>query len=400
MRPFASQVLEPPTQTLRRVVSCEPPVRRLPWEQGMKTVEPRIVELDSLRGLAALAVVLYHFTTRYEQLFGHASPLAFHAPWGEYGVDVFFILSGLMILRSLERAPTAVHFAVSRFARLYPAYWAAAAMTLAVVWLFGLPGQEVSGAEAVLNVTMLQQLFGARSIDGAYWSLQVELFFYVGMLALHLAGAFGTGRRLYSTVAIWLISGLAYHWAIGPYGLHDAWATRLLNKVQLLFSLHFAHLFALGVLLYHIHRDRDQRAGGPGPAFWLLAASCCTIQGLVDSWAAAALIAAAALVIHAAAQRRLRYFAWRPLTLLGTVSYSLYLIHQNVGYVAMRLLESHGISPMLAVATAATISLALAFGLTFGIEQPAQRWIKSRLASVLGRLKAAAAPTCPQGAGN
>ncbi len=196
----------------------------------MKTAEPRIVELDSLRGLAALAVVFYHFTSRYDQLFGHASPPAFQAPWGEYGVDVFFILSGLMILRSLERAPTAVHFAVSRFARLYPAYWAAAAITFAVVWLFGLPGQEVSGADAVLNVTMLQQLFGARSIDGAYWSLQVELFFYVGMLVLHRAGAFGNSKRLYLTVAIWLTAAVAYHGAIGPYGFHHAWATRLLTR--------------------------------------------------------------------------------------------------------------------------------------------------------------------------
>src|SRR3569623_1144483 len=129
-----------------------------------RPTEHRIVELDSLRGLAALAVVLYHFTTRYGQLFGHTSPLAFEAPWGEYGVDFFFILSGLMILRSLDRAPSAIHFAVGRFARLYPAYWAAAAMTFAAVTCFGLSGQEVSRRDAVFNVTMLQQLIGARHI--------------------------------------------------------------------------------------------------------------------------------------------------------------------------------------------------------------------------------------------
>jgi peptidoglycan/LPS O-acetylase OafA/YrhL len=366
----------------------------------MKTAEPRIVELDSLRGLAALAVVFYHFTSRYDQLFGHASPPAFQAPWGEYGVDVFFILSGLMILRSLERAPTAIHFAVARFARLYPAYWAAAGITFAVVWLFGLPGQEVSIADALWNVTMLQQLFGARSIDGAYWSLQVELFFYAGMLVLHRAGALGNGKRLYLTVAIWLLAALAYHAAIGPYGLHHPWATRLLNKVQLLFSLHYAHLFALGVLLYHVHRSPPEQSNRSAPAFWLLAVACCLIQGLVDSWTAAALIAGATVVVHAASIRQLSYLAWRPLVLLGTVSYSLYLIHQNVGYVVMRLLENRGLTPTQAVAAAVTISLVLAVGLSFGIEQPAQRWFKSKFANILGRFTIANAPALRQASDN
>lgn len=60
-----------------------------------RSATPRILELDALRGLAALAVVLFHYTTRYDQLFGYSEPLAVNVSWGHYGVDLFFMISGM-----------------------------------------------------------------------------------------------------------------------------------------------------------------------------------------------------------------------------------------------------------------------------------------------------------------
>ena len=132
----------------------------------MSSGDRRILEFDALRGLAALSVVLFHYTTRYDAIFGRSGRLAAGFPWGDYGVDLFFMLSGFVILRSLDRTTFAGDFLVGRFARLYPAYWAAAAITFAVVSLCGLPGQEVGLGEAAFNATMLQRLLGARHIDG------------------------------------------------------------------------------------------------------------------------------------------------------------------------------------------------------------------------------------------
>jgi len=339
----------------------------------MEPSQRRIAELDALRGLAALAVVLYHFTTRYDQLFGHSTPLPASFAWGEYGVDFFLMLSGFVILRSLDRTPRAGEFIASRFVRLYPAYWAAAAVTFCVVCIFGLSGQQVAPWEAALNATMLQQTLGARHIDGAYWSLQVELFFYAGMLALYRAGAFRNSRRLQATLALWLVLEAVSTWMLREGGDIDRTiVARIVGKLQVLLSLRYAHLFAIGIVLYHRSGRRAQ------PADRLLLAGCWILQGIVDSWPAALLIAALTFVLHGAAIGRLGALAARPLVLLGSISYPLYLIHQNVGYVVIRELELRRLSPTVAIASSLAVVLALAWGLSFAIERPAQNWIKRR----------------------
>ena len=52
----------------------------------------RLEELDALRGLAALGVVIYHYTTFYQWQHGHLQPLGFGFPAGNYGVHLFFLI--------------------------------------------------------------------------------------------------------------------------------------------------------------------------------------------------------------------------------------------------------------------------------------------------------------------
>ena len=74
-----------------------------------------------LAGLAALAVVLFHYTVRYDELFTYASPPLFRATQGFYGVEFFFGISGFVIFMTLDRSRRAMDFVVSRFSRLWPA---------------------------------------------------------------------------------------------------------------------------------------------------------------------------------------------------------------------------------------------------------------------------------------
>jgi len=72
--------------------------------------------------LAAMAVVFFHFTTRFGELFkGDPSP-SISFPTGYYGVNLFFIISGFVIFMTLERTKKPMDFVVSRFSRLFPAY--------------------------------------------------------------------------------------------------------------------------------------------------------------------------------------------------------------------------------------------------------------------------------------
>ena len=91
---------------------------------GHETSTPsRMVELDALRGIAAVAVLGYHFTTRYQEQIGHVGGMPVDLLAGKYGVYLFFLISGFVIFMTLERTRTAADFVVSRFSRLFPAYW-------------------------------------------------------------------------------------------------------------------------------------------------------------------------------------------------------------------------------------------------------------------------------------
>ena len=77
----------------------------------------RIIGLDALRGLAAGAVLLHHHAQYYDVLYGGRTPLEINLGAGHYGVELFFIISGFVILMTIERKRTVRSFAVSRFTR-------------------------------------------------------------------------------------------------------------------------------------------------------------------------------------------------------------------------------------------------------------------------------------------
>lgn len=322
----------------------------------------RILEVDALRGLAAMAVVLFHYTTRYEELFGHSQSLAWSVSWGHYGVDLFFMLSGFVILMTLERTPDATKFVWGRVTRLYPTYWAAATLTFCAVTCFGLPGQEVTLREALMNLTMIQALLGAPHIDGAYWSLQAELIFYANMLLLFRWGAF---RRPALTVLVWLaVSGLV----VLLQGC-SAWQTPLvaglLSKLATIASLKYIPLFAVGVLLYHTKQTGSFKNAR------LALCLCCASAGWTAGIDAMVIDALLATILWLAVSGRLSVLAARPLVSLGAISYSLYLIHQNIGYQLIGAFEARGWAPPVAVAVACLAALLIASCLHHWVERPA-----------------------------
>src|SRR4051812_2873794 len=148
----------------------------------------RLVGGDALRGVAALAGVLFFYTNRYTELFQPAPPPAASFPGGQYGVNLFFIISGFVIFMTLEKTRRPMDFVVSRFSRLFPAYWVAIALTFSITHWLGLPGKLVDGGAALANMIMVHGLLRVPHVDGVYWTLEVELLFYCGMLLLYRLG--------------------------------------------------------------------------------------------------------------------------------------------------------------------------------------------------------------------
>ena len=327
----------------------------------------RIAELDALRGLAALCVMFYHFTTRFDQMFGRSVPTSVSVPWGDAGVSLFFMLSGYVIFMTLERTRTIGEFVIGRFSRLYPAFWTSLLMTFLVVRAFGLPGQEVTGKELALNFTMMPRLFRAQMVDGVYWSLEFELWFYGAMIVLYSLGAF---RHIVKVLTVWLLLAVVSNGFV-LYGDEASLACRLMGKVKALMSLQYIHLFAVGMVFYDVHRTGKWTSGHR-----LVMALCAFIVFWISSPGAACIIVGLAAALYLATTGRLPWLNARPLLWFGLISYPLYLVHQNIGYVFLRWFDTSGWNPDLAVIIASVGSVGMAAAVTYSVERPVMRHIR------------------------
>jgi peptidoglycan/LPS O-acetylase OafA/YrhL len=148
----------------------------------------RLAWLDVLRGLAALAVVFNHF--------GYFLPPAVKNPvyqWinpGDYGVFVFFLISGYIVPASLERKGSVRTFWVSRLFRLYPLYLLAVAIavTLYMVHVGGLRGEGADPETSVLSqMLMMSNVLAGENLPNVVWSLSYEMIFYLLLTALFMA---------------------------------------------------------------------------------------------------------------------------------------------------------------------------------------------------------------------
>jgi peptidoglycan/LPS O-acetylase OafA/YrhL len=165
----------------------------------------RIWFLQMLRGVAALAVVLFHLfiifwvSNDIVQTVCPTPVVNFTHPWltiskkildalhlnvGAFGVALFFLISGFVIPISLEKQSTR-NFLMQRFFRIYPTYWLGMLVTagfLAVSAYYLHQPVFYHLKELFINATLfLRRWFETPSIDGINWTLEVEIGFYALM---------------------------------------------------------------------------------------------------------------------------------------------------------------------------------------------------------------------------
>jgi peptidoglycan/LPS O-acetylase OafA/YrhL len=155
----------------------------------------------------------------------------------------------------------------------------------------------------------------------------------------------------------------------------------------LLLIADYAQLFVAGVITYQIFK----RGLSIFRVTVLIGAilTQCYIQGAMAGVIAAISIAA----VYAASRGWLQLLEITPLIFLGNISYSLYLIHQNIGYVVIRAGYAYGFNNKLAIAIAAAFAILLASAMTFIVERPAMMAIRSWYRRLTGTAEIPASPT-------
>ena len=191
--------------------------------QSTKLHNPeRLRYIDALRAVAALLVAWLHSVYAFKRIADEggagggwlAAPLS-AVDVGHVGVVVFFLISGFVIpfsIRPDSQAP-AISFLIKRFFRLFPAYWLSVPLAAAAIfWIWGTP---FSWREVLINLTLLQDAFGVRSAEGVYWTLPVEIVFYLLCTALLLLGSLFNPRRIGALAALLLA---AFAVSVPTYG--------------------------------------------------------------------------------------------------------------------------------------------------------------------------------------
>ena len=271
--------------------------------------------LQALRALAALAVVVYH-AGRYvtETL----PPAAWR--WGEFGVDVFFVLSGFVMMAAVPRDAGRFEFARRRAIRILPMYWFATllmvALLLAVPWLFATA--VLAPAHFVLSFLLVPHyspaspgLIAPLLVPG--WTLSYELYFYlVFVLFLRAPDAVRVIGAAAVLLALFLLGRV----------LPPAAGSEFLAQ-----PLVFEFVFGLAAGAAWRRGWRCPR-GAAWPLFtvaaaWLVFAS-------TPAWRVPSAGVAGLAMVWALASADVRGATRRTLVALGDASYSLYLLHPFV----------------------------------------------------------------------
>jgi exopolysaccharide production protein ExoZ len=338
----------------------------------------RLDLVQSLRGLAAFGVLTHHIAVAIDRFFGDQfTPPGIGLGWA--GVDLFFVLSGFIMVWTTRDGGhglrTAGAFWARRALRVYPPYWVATAIALALTLSVPALAQINSGAgwiESILLWPAAEQPFLNPG-----WTLIYELWFYLGFGFLILAPR----RFLPMLLAGWafavIVAALRFGETANPV-LHV-----VINPLTLDFLMGAFVAMALGAWRRTVSAAVVLGLAAIGAAALLAGVLYVTATGWNDWTRMAACGPACAILLTAAvlADRAGLFRPHRALIVLGDWSYALYLTHQPIIFAAAILCaQVFGIS-WTGVAIAAVIGLILPFPVTWAlhkfVEMPAQGWGRS-----------------------
>ncbi|WP_334313449.1 acyltransferase family protein [Psychrosphaera algicola] len=268
------------------------------------------------------------------------------------------MVSGFVIFWTLNRVNKPLDFIVSRVSRLYPAYWCAILITFLIVAFYGLTGREVSSIDALINILMFHGYLKVPHVDGVYWTLTVELTFYFWMFVFYLKSGLGKAELVFSVL-------------IGFSILHSIALIDIPKPIYTIFILKYLPFFTAGICFYKIINGINSFKRN---VLVLLFSLLSTVA--IYSFKHFLVFAVFYIVFYLALSGRMKFLTFRPFVFFGGISYSLYLIHQNIGYVIINKFYAMQWEPLFAICSSFIFCIIMATLMSEFIEKPFLRYIR------------------------
>ncbi len=295
-------------------------------------VQQRLLFLDGLRGLAIALVVCYHaYSARWKEVLPYSdqydSLLIFR--FGNYGVQLFFLISGFVIAMSLKRCDRFSEFIYKRWLRLFPAMLVGSIFVFAIAPLFSArPYGQPALLDMVSGLTLIEPefyryLFGynQRILEGGFWTLFVEVKFYLvsGLLYFYVGR-----RRMIIILTCMFFSSIVLEFS-GALLSSSSWE----GAKQIYKHLDYQHYgwFVSGMLFYEYSITKKIRYWLFALAISLVSARC--LGGLLSESMIVATILVLVFAFSQFSSPLRALLGGKVLVFLGFISYPLYLIHEQ-----------------------------------------------------------------------
>ena len=295
---------------------------------------------------------------------------------GQLGVALFFLVSGFVILRALDKEAW-LDFLVRRIFRIFPAN-VVSVVGIAMVTAIFCHHYHVRSPDTFQNVASSALLVMNYTADlpvmPVLWTLEVEVLFYIVMAMV--SARTHIEKKTVLTVAMGCLCATIYiDFLAHDFKLFAIYSSRFVHFGSDLVLLTF---LLIGAMLYRISSE-----GWSSESYVYLAASVAvhyaasiSHNGLTNGIGTgiSSSSSAAALIIFASAFRAKMEWKWiRPLRWLGDISYSVYLVHIPLGWMVLATLANHGWSIHVAGFTTVVVIVACAWVLHETVEDPSRR---------------------------
>lgn len=386
-RPVAPVAAETPSKRAREVLAGE-----------------RLDTLDGMRGVAALMVVVYHFFARWAvpvhepTLYPHGNLLA-EAPFliifGDVGILLFFLISGFVIMMTLERSVGILDFAGRRIARLWPAMIVCATMSTILISATDIAGYY-EGKEwwGVRPLEYLSSIFfvppdkigpvlGVEGrldwVEGVYWTLWHEVRFYALVAVVFLVAR--PARFLWAWA---LVQGVSTLVAVGMMVVDRNYLVGM--GVEMLVQPRMLGWFSLGLCGYLVWSKRTDRAIAVIAVLALIAILAQDVVHMPEGGLLALspeagreiltyAVVVTPFLLFLARSPVLNVLRSRVIVTIGLASYPLYLFHELPGMAGMKIGAEMGAPPLLAAFVTMGLVIVVAIAIHYLVEMPGKRAI-------------------------